>query len=99
MNRRSRICAVALCVIIIVTMLVSAAYIIHEAEHDCTGKDCPVCQAIAFNSRLLRLMAAVLLLPALMSGIPDAGQAQHDGRKAFIPVSGTLVSWKIRLDN
>ncbi len=99
MNRRNRVCAVALCMIIMVTMLVFAAYIIHEAGHDCKGNDCPVCQTIAFNNRLLHLMASGLLLQVLMSGIPDAGRAQREGRNAFIPVSGTLVSWKIRLDN
>ncbi len=94
-----RIAAVLLAVVFALVMLVSSAFIIHEAGHDCTGEDCPICQMIAANSQLLRLVGAVVLVLVYLLGIPGTKHIWHDARGFSVPVSGTLVSWKIRLNN
>lgn len=43
----------------------SSDFILHEAGHDCTGEDCPICQAIAMNGQLLRLIGAVIIVLAM----------------------------------
>ncbi len=99
MSHQKRIGAGLLCVIFVLAMLVSSAFIIHEAGHDCTGEDCPICQAIAMNGQLLRLMGAVILVLAFLPGILYTRHAWADTPRFSLPASGTLVSWKIRLNN
>ncbi len=99
MSHQKRIGAGLLCVIFVLAMLVSSAFIIHEAGHDCTGEDCPICQAIAINDQLLRLIGAAILVPASLPGILRIKYSRADIPGFSLPASGTLVSWKIRLNN
>ncbi len=99
MRHQKRIGAGFLCAIIVLAMLVSSAFILHEAGHDCTGEDCPICQAVAINGQLLRLIGAAILVLATLPGALHIKQAWAADRGCFAPASGTLVSWKIRLNN
>lgn len=99
MNCKKRIGAFLLCVVFVLIMLVSSVYTIHEAGHDCSGEDCPICQMIAVNSQLLRLIGAAVLLLVSLMGILRTGLVLHDTHKHSVPVLGTLVNRKIRLNN
>ncbi len=99
MNRQKRIGAVALCMVFALAMLVSSAYMIHEAGHDCAGEECPICRTIALNSRLLRLLGALIFISALLGVILCTAHVQHNHEKTAVSTPGTLVSLKIRLNN
>ena len=47
--RRRRVIAAIICCAVALSMLISSAYLAHEAacHHDCTGEHCPVCRFIA----------------------------------------------------
>ncbi len=99
MTNAKRAGAMILCIGLVLVLAVSVAFIAHEADHDCSGEDCPICQAIAVNIRLLRLAGtAAIVLAAfffLLSG-PSAASRQ-DRYHCFR--SGTPVSWKVRLND
>ena len=99
MSHQKRIGAGLLCVIFALALLVSSAFVIHEAGHICTGEDCLICQAIAMNGHLLRLFGAAVLVLAFLLGILRTKHAWADTPELSAPVFGTLVSWKIRLNN
>lgn len=99
MSCQKRISAGLLCVIFILAMLLSSVFIIHEAGHDCTGEDCPICQAIVMNSQLLRLIGVAILVLASLLGILRTKHAWAGTLGFSLPASRTLVSWKIRLNN
>ena len=98
MNNQKRIGAGILCIVFVLAMLVPSVFIIHEAGHDCIGEDCPICQAIATCSQLLRVIGVVILILATLLGILSAQRAWNS-HAYFVPAFGTLVSWKIRLNN
>lgn len=60
-NKNLRILAAVLCVCIAAFLLLSFAYEIKEANHDCTGNDCPICAHIQSieNSRQQLSLAVV----------------------------------------
>ena len=99
MKDRKRFGALLLAIGLCAVMAVSFAFIAAEADHDCTGEDCPICEAIAVNIRLLRTLGlALLALTAfffLRCG--QAARCRQDRQNRFFP--GTLVSWKVRLDD
>ena len=98
MMNRKRIDALLLCAGMILVLLFSVAFMIHEAGHDCSGEDCLICRMIVANTNLLRLLGwGVPLLLALMflHGSGTTRRVFH-----FIPyVCGTLVSLKIRMND
>jgi len=84
----------------VLVLSVSAAFLVVEADHDCCGDEhCPVCRMIAVNIRVLKALTlavfALLLSRILLSG--QSARRRQERREAFR--SGTLVSWKIRLDD
>ena len=99
MANRRRVSALILCVGLVLILAVSTVFIAHEADHDCCGEDCPICRAIAVNIRMLRTLGLALL--ALLSiFFLQHRQAVHyrqDRNNGIF--SGTLVSWKVRLDD
>ena len=99
MTGQKRISALLLCIGIILVLSVSAAFIIHEADHDCTGEDCPICRNIAVNIRLLCATGLTAPVLAAFRLLPDARTAygQRDRYACFC--SETLVTWKIRLND
>ena len=99
MTNRKHIRALILCIGMVLVLAVSAAFIIHEADHDCSGEDCPVCRTIAVNINLLRTLGlaviAFLSLLFLISGWSVPGRRNRYTCFFF----GTLVSWKVRLND
>ncbi len=100
MMNRKQIGVLLVCIGLVIALSVSVFYIAHEAHHDCCGEDCPICETIAVNVRLLGTLGLALFALLLFGFRLPARAARHDRRDrhaCFVP--GTLVSWKIRLDN
>ena len=100
MTNRKRSAALLICIGLVLALSVSAAFVAHEAgHHDCCGEDCPVCRTIAITKGLLR--AFRLLLLSLLTLLAPAACLCTLLRQTGVSVhaSGTLVSWKIRLND
>ena len=99
MTNRKRIAALLLCIGLVFALAVSSAYIAHEAGHDCSGEDCPICRVIAANADVLRLSGLAVLMLLALFALPDGSFTCQEQQLLCRPVSGTLVSWKIRLND
>jgi hypothetical protein len=99
MTSRKRFGALVLCIGMAFILAVSAAFIIHEADHDCSGEDCPVCRLIAVNFNLLHILglAAIAFLSFFFLLSRRLACGRRDRYNCFF--SGTLVSWKVRLND
>ncbi len=42
-SKKKKAAAILMSIMILGVLLLSVAFLIHEADHDCTGEDCPVC--------------------------------------------------------
>jgi len=99
MSNQKRILALVLCVGMLFVLFASSAYISHEAEHDCTGEDCEICENIAQMEALLQsfaLLGAALLLLFTLLSFHRAFRAWTALRAYSAP---TLVGWKVRLND
>ena len=96
---RKRLTALLLCIGLLLTLAVSSAFIVLEEGHACCGEACEICESIAKTVALLRgaapfaflLLFAACLLPLL--------RAMCALKAARRPAFGTLVCWKIRLND
>ncbi len=96
--RHMRIAAGIMGIMMLFIMLFSAFYIAAEADHDCTGEDCPICACIQQCENTLHQISggitsqAVIIIPIvfmLISAFPYAVCFLRE----------TLVSRKVRLNN
>lgn len=99
MTSQKRIGALILCVGMALVLAVSAAFIIHEADHDCSGEDCPVCRMIAANINLLRTLGLALFAFLILFIQISEKSAHRWKERCACFFSGTPVSWKVRLND
>ena len=99
MTQRKRIYALLLCAGLILSLIVSSAYVVLAMGHPCDGKCCKICENVAKTEALLRsfaLFASVLGLAFAALYIPRAFRALFASVRS---AEGTLVCWKVRLNN
>ena len=67
MRNRKYAYAGMLCMVLMLSLFVSSAYMVHEAGHDCIGENCPVCHLLAVNADVLRLFGMAVLVLAMLA--------------------------------
>ena len=98
MAKKMRIIAAITAIIVLVVMLFSAAYIAAEADHDCTGEHCPICQQISTCENTLKQSSLAVVALAITAGLayfycalaPMAIRAEEHI---------TLITLKVKLSN
>ena len=53
MENAKKLFALALCALLVLSVLFSASFVSHEADHDCGGEDCQICAMINKCTELL----------------------------------------------
>ena len=91
-----RILAGVLAVAVLLALLLSAFYLAAEADHDCTGDDCPVCALLHQCEHLLRGYAAVAVAAAVLAAVLQLRAAADFACGVRRP---TPVSVRVRLNN
>lgn len=97
-SKARRITAGIIGLMMLFVMLFSAFYMAAEADHDCSGEDCPICACIQQCENTLRLFGGgeirllSVIIPTLFI-LPAAALCA-----AAVP-QDTLVSRKVRLNN
>lgn len=99
MNRTKRLTAMVLCVLLILTAVVSSACIAFNTDHDCDGHDCEICARIAEAVALLRgisLLGAMIVLLQMIRVLCRRGKVRSGCSDSVLI---TLVGQKVRLNN
>lgn len=98
-NRRStKGVAVFICLLFCFAMVFSVFFIAEEADHDCTGEDCPICAEIRVCANVLGSAAIVPAATAVCSILPlpfIQPQRCYDTEVH----RATLVSLNVKLSN
>ncbi len=96
MNGDRRIALKMTAILLVALTMFSAFFIILEADHDCSGEDCPVCAAIQLFGNILRYAGtkpdAITAVAALAFAIIYLSAAGYTARV-------TPVSVKVRMNN
>ena len=98
MTGRKQVRALLLCAGSILVLAVSSAFLIHEADHDCCGEDCPICRTIAMTGMLMRVLF-VIASAWLLFSLPAVLSARRASAGARFILSETPVSRKIRMND
>lgn len=102
MSNRRHVTAAMLCVVVLLSLLLSSAFIARELSHHhaCTGEDCPVCRFIAQIDQLRRGFCIALLALLLVRLARNAGRTWRAHTASMgIPALCTPVGQKTRLND
>ena len=97
MTSRSRFIALALCACLLLALSASFLLVLHEAGHDCSGENCPVCRLVSSCIRSLRSLALSLLLAFFLPSLTQAGAFRQEPGPLCAPA--TPVQWKVRMND
>lgn len=98
MKKASRVLAILFAVLFVCTMLTSVLFLAFEADHDCSGEDCPVCAQIAACQNLLKTLfgaACGLLAVAVTRRLCTRFWSLQKNRSRF----ATPIHLKVKLLN
>ena len=96
-KNRLRIAATLMAAAVLFFVMFSAFLIVHEADHDCSGDDCPVCMLIQLCEDNIRQLGSGA--PVSAAGVLVFLTLTMPVFTAFSVRIPTLVSRKIRLNN
>ncbi|MBQ7433527.1 MAG: hypothetical protein IJV50_08760 [Lachnospiraceae bacterium] len=97
-NQIQRVTAGILCVLFLSVMTLSIFYIVREADHDCTGEDCPVCAMIQTAEQTLQFLGTGMV-PVVWLLVPVLFLFLKKRMEETGIVCRTLVQQKVRLNN
>ncbi|MBQ6552504.1 MAG: hypothetical protein IJL83_02685 [Clostridia bacterium] len=97
MTKKNRVIATVLAVVFALAVALSLVFIAAEADHDCSGEDCPVCELLALCRGVLRgvLAAAFVCLAAAALRTAALSRSARSALRAAI----TPASLKVKLLN
>ena len=97
MIRYKRAAALLMALLVMSVVLLSSAAMVIEADHNCTGADCPVCRIVTALHHIVRTTVSAMILLFIFTAVNAlilSGSASTDNKRADTPVSE-----KVRLLN
>lgn len=67
MKGKKRILSILLCIALVAALVLSSAFIISHAHHDCSGEHCPICVQLHIAEQILNGFKAVFIVYAIFS--------------------------------
>ncbi len=98
MTAKRKITALILAAVILLAVAASLFIIIHEADHDCSGEDCPVCALIEACTDTIRSVSLLIAVAIIVSSAVLFAFSGIYLQKYFC-IPQTPVSLKIKLLN
>ena len=83
----------------LLVLFASSAYIAREADHDCAGDGCEICESVAWMEALLQSFALLGVVLIFLFALPAFLRVFRAENGFCVCLSPTPVSWKVRLNN
>ena len=96
--KAKRLIALSISLLLVFVMLASQFFVVFEAEHDCSGEDCPVCRFLAIvENTLKKFTLAIWPMVALLLARAPIVKLQSSLGEALCKKDP--VSLKVKLSN
>ncbi len=99
MDRKQRISALVLCIVTLLVLLLSSAYIVHEAGHACEGEGCRICRAVAGMEAVVRSLVLLFVCRASVCVFSGDLPSSFAADAGVFHAAVTPVSRKIRMND
>jgi hypothetical protein len=97
MKKQLRTAAMILAVIFALSVILSLSFLSVEADHDCTGEDCPICAVIALCKNIIRNV--VTAVAAVTVAVAVGAVSSYAISAVSRDVTETPFTLKVRLLN
>ncbi len=83
-------------IILILAALLSQLHFVAEADHDCSGEDCPVCKLILFAEQILKSFC-FSISEIVLVGLCVHYVRKNDKINSFVENIITLITLRVKL--
>lgn len=83
---------------IVFVLLFSTCYIVEHADHECTGRDCPICLIMEQCGNNLKSIGTAIMISCVAVVLFSSLQENKHYQISMFPCN-SLVSQKIRMNN
>ena len=96
MKKCIKVIGIIIAIVLVLAALLSQLHFVAEADHDCSGEDCPICKLILFAEQILKSFFIAAVCAILI------GLCTHYGRKKeiihrFFENIITLITLRVKL--
>lgn len=98
MTKKHCITALLMAALVLFVMTFSLFVIAAEADHDCSGEDCPICAVIAICENTIKALSVVLVFVSLMAALAIS-RIRFDREKQRYSGFFNPVLLKVKLTN
>lgn len=98
MKLRNRIFSIICILVLLICLIFSYEYVVSNAEHDCSGKDCSVCIQLETAVHFISSIKTIPVLSSILIALCVFTQAYAIPGKS-ICIKNTLISLKVELLN
>lgn len=95
---KNRIIAIIMMIAVVSVMLFSTVYLEEQADHDCTGEDCPICAMMIQCSNNLKQMGGVVAVVVCVALFVCACESLQEYSVNLVSFH-SLISQKVRLND
>lgn len=88
----------AVAVLVIALVVVSLFYVVLEADHDCCGEGCHICEIIMLCSEMVRKIGICALLLLYVLGVSRLSAVRFKSNHISV-FAATPVAFRTRLNN
>ena len=90
--------ALSISLLLVFVLLASQFFVIVEADHDCSGEDCPVCRFLAIVENTLKKFSLAICVMATLLLVRAQSVKWHFSLREILPKQDP-VSFKVKLSN
>ena len=94
-----RMAAALLVVLMLVLLLFSLLFLVKEADHTCTGRDCQICFMMEECGNMIRMVESGAVFMALVSSLISFHSLKTESKAQSVYFISNLVSEKIRMND
>lgn len=69
MTRKKHVIAIVIAIVFVTVIIFSSAYIVAEADHNCSGEHCPICYQIEICQNTIKALTLYLIVTAISVAI------------------------------
>ncbi|MBQ2580719.1 MAG: hypothetical protein II574_03725 [Ruminococcus sp.] len=96
--RKTKHAALIIALMLFFVMLISAVFIAHETQHDCSGDGCGICAILAVCENMLKNISAAAAAAAVLAAAVFIFIRSIEAAAVFCPAA-TPVSLKVKLSD
>ena len=96
MKKCIKVIGIIIAIVLVLAALLSQLHFVAEADHDCSGEDCPICKLILFAEQILKSFC-IASISVVLIGLCAHYRRKKETIRRFIENIITLITLRVKI--